>query len=476
MRVAVIDLGKTNAKLAWVDTCAAVELAVRTMPSPVLGGPPYPHLDTVALETFIVDALREGGPVEAITVTTHGATVALLDSEGELALPVLDYEHTGPDTLADAYDAARSPFERTGSPRLPGGLNVGAQLFWQRHAFPDAFARVRTVLTWPQYWVFRLCGERVNDPSSLGAHTDLHEPATGGPSSLVEQQGWTALMPPVGRSGERLGTLGARMVERTGLAGTTAVHVGIHDSNASLVPHLLTRPEPFSVVSTGTWVIAMVVGGEPVALDETRDTLVNVDAFGRPVPSARFMGGREYALLTGRRGEASLRSSTPASTDLLSRLADASAWLLPATVPGTGPFPDDVAEWTVERSGLDERFGAGAVDSVIAGYLAGMTLIGMGLAGAAGETVVEGPFAQNENYLQALAAGTGRALLLSSSRTGTSIGAAMLIGSPAAPLQTRTLDAEPELAAAWRRYLGGWHDAVAARREHSVRVEQGPDP
>ena len=53
----------------------------------------------------------------------------------------------------------------------------------------------------------------------------------------------------------------------------------------------------FPVVSTGTWVIAMTVGGDKVALDPSRDTLVNVNGLGEPVPSARFMGGREYEII-----------------------------------------------------------------------------------------------------------------------------------------------------------------------------------
>jgi len=468
MRVAVIDLGKTNAKLAWVDTRTATELAVRTMASPVRAGPPYPHLDTEALETFIVQALKGGGPVDAVTVTTHGATVALLDDEGRLALPVLDYEHEAPDELAEAYDAVRPSFQATGSPRLPGGLNIGAQLFWQRHAFADAFSRIGTVLTWPQYWTYRLCGQCANDPSSLGAHSDLHEPATGRASSLVEQQGWSALMPPLRRSGERLGTLSTEMLERTGLADTTTVHVGIHDSNASLVPHLLTRPAPFTVVSTGTWVIVMAIGGEPVALDPARDTLLNVDAFARPVPSARFMGGREHAMLTGRRGDRSAAGHDPASSELLERLAAASAYLLPATVTGTGPFPDDTAAWTIERSELVRRFGRAACESVIAGYLAGVTLESLRLTGARGETLVEGPFSGNPDFLHALAAGSGRAVSLSTSSTGTSIGAAMLIEAPVSPPPTppamRTIEPDPRLLGAWQRYLAGWRRALGARR------------
>jgi hypothetical protein len=37
----------------------------------------------------------------------------------------------------------------------------------------------------------------------------------------------------------------------------------------------------------------MAVGGWAVKLGPARDTLIDVNAFGDPVPSARFMGGRE---------------------------------------------------------------------------------------------------------------------------------------------------------------------------------------
>ena len=39
--------------------------------------------------------------------------------------------------------------------------------------------------------------------------------------------------------------------------------------------------------------IVMALGGRAVTLDADRDVLVNVNALGGPVPSARFMGGRE---------------------------------------------------------------------------------------------------------------------------------------------------------------------------------------
>ena len=53
---------------------------------------------------------------------------------------------TGPDELAAEYDAVRPGFAETGSPRLPAGLELGAQVFWQFRCFPKEAARVAAIL------------------------------------------------------------------------------------------------------------------------------------------------------------------------------------------------------------------------------------------------------------------------------------------------------------------------------------------
>ena len=103
--------------------------------------------------------------------------------------------------LAAAYDAARPAFDETGSPRLPLGLNLGAQLYWQFQTFAQAKA-ASAILPYPQYWAFRLCGVAATEATSLGAHTDLWNPRLRDLSSLVDRQGWRQLMPPVRGPGE----------------------------------------------------------------------------------------------------------------------------------------------------------------------------------------------------------------------------------------------------------------------------------
>ena len=57
--VAVIDIGKTNAKLALVETRARrpAEIAVLARPNRVLPGPPWPHFDLDGLWEFLLDGL-----------------------------------------------------------------------------------------------------------------------------------------------------------------------------------------------------------------------------------------------------------------------------------------------------------------------------------------------------------------------------------------------------------------------------------
>ena len=448
--IAVIDIGKTNAKVALVDRESLREIAVTKRPNAVLKGPPYPHYDVEGLWAFILDGLKrfqaEFG-VDAISITTHGASGVLLNSDGQLAAPALDYEFDGPDTLAAKYDAARPPFAETGSARLPLGLNLGAQLFWQFRTFPELKAKTRTILTYPQYWAFRLSGVAVNEVTSLGCHTDLWMPEEGKYSSLVAREGWADLMAPVARAADRLGPILPEIAAATGLAADTPVICGIHDSNASLYAHLAARKVPFSVVSTGTWVISMAVGGAKVTLDPARDTLVNVNAHGDPVPSARFMGGREFERLIGD-GPTHFTSG-----DVDSVLARG-AMLLPAVESKSGPFQGRKAAWTVEEA----RLSPAERHIVVSFYLALMTATGLDIVGAKGPILVEGPFAANRAYLAMLAAATGRPVEAVAG-TGTSIGAALLVGGTR-PAPGKGSEERPANETALNRYAEAWRASL----------------
>jgi sugar (pentulose or hexulose) kinase len=456
--VAVIDIGKTNAKVALVDLSTRNEVAVEKTPNLVTPGPPYPHFDCERLFTFILNSLAnlaKENRVDAISITTHGATAALITDNGSLALPVLDYEHTGPDAVRGQYETIRPPFAETGSPPLPVGLNLGAQLFWQAKTFPTEFARVRHILMYPQYWAFRLTGVAASEVTSLGCHTDLWNPWERTFSTLVSQSAAKAgtklqpLFPPLRNASDILGTLKPDLAKRIGLPTTTPVHCGIHDSNASLLPWLGLPEKSFAVVSTGTWAISLAVGAKRIDLDPARDTLINVNARGEPTPTARFMGGREFDQIA-RGARAALEQ------DLEVVLRD-QIMLLPALENASGPYPGRQHSWTPHEPNSDgERFAAASF------YCALMTATCLDLIGADGPVIVEGPFAANPHYLAMLGAALDRPVFTSTgSTTGTAIGAAMLARSSGLPSQqfNEHIDARPDLRS-YREYAGLWSSTV----------------
>ncbi|MBX5041916.1 carbohydrate kinase [Rhizobium lentis] len=451
-RIAVLDIGKTNAKVVVLDSETGAEAAVLKRPNIAIKTGPYPHYDIEALWSFVLDALkslaREPG-FDAISITTHGAAAALIGADGALAMPVIDYEHEYPEVIRDAYTALRPSFEETFSPRLAMGLNIGAQLHYQKNAFPEEFATVRAILTYAQYWAARLTGVAANELTSLGCHTDLWNPGRGTYSSLVDRLGIRDRMAPIRSAFDVLGPVLPEIAAELGLSAPVPVYCGIHDSNASLLPHLVRREAPFAVVSTGTWVITFGVGGDLGHLDPSRDALANVDAYGRAVPSSRFMGGREFEILSAEIGPVNDEAAWAEIGPVIAR----GMMLLPNVAPGSGPFPGKASRWIgAEEAGREARHASACL------YLALMTDACLGLTGAKGLVVVEGPFALNETYLKLLAALVGREVLALPGSTGTSQGAALLTGiRPASGAETHFPPADiPGLAA----YRNRWYAAM----------------
>ncbi|AYD04378.1 FGGY-family carbohydrate kinase [Neorhizobium sp. NCHU2750] len=456
-KVAVIDIGKTNAKVVVLDCALSKEIAEFRTANRVISGPPYPHFHVDGLWDFILTSLvalgREPG-FDAISITTHGACAVLLDEDGALALPVLDYEHLYPEEIRRDYAAIRPPFAETFSPALAGGLNLGAQLHYQKTAFPAAFSRVKTILTYPQYWAFRLTGVAANEVTSLGCHTDLWCPRDDHYSTLVDTLGLRDSLAPLRSAFDVLGFVTPYIAGRIGVPGEVPVECGIHDSNASLLRHLIGREGPFAVVSSGTWVVNFAVGGDLDHLDPTRDTLANVDAYGRATPSSRFMGGREFELLTAALGPLDQQAAMSAMPAAIAR----QIMLLPNLAEGSGPFPGRRAFWlNAENASIAERWAAACL------YLALMTDTCLCLIGAGGPTLVEGPFAQNRVALAALAALLGRDVIALAGDTGTSQGAALLAGASPASADGGARVA-PLAAIGLHAYADSWR-SISARRD-----------
>ncbi len=390
--IAVLDIGKTNAKIAIVDPGRGQEIWSLRRANELVRGPNGLELDVVGIEAWLLDALRQAPGRERVTVIVpiaHGAAAVLVDHAGGI-LAAPDYEDTAFDEVAAEYSGLRDAYSHTFSPNLPQGLNLGRQLFYLQQRRPQLFERAAQLLLYPQYWSWRLSGVMSTEVTSLGTHTDLWRPIDQTYSVLARKQGWARLLPPMRRAAERLGPIRPAVAATTGIDPTCAVACGIHDSNASYLRFLLDRErEAFTVVSSGTWTIVMANRGDLRRLREDRDMLANVNAFGAPIATARYMGGREY--------EAIARGSGVPTIEAVGDVLARGAMALPAFASG-GPYAGRVG--TLDRGELDGAQRA----SLATLYSAMMTALLIESLGAAGEIFVDGPLARNPLFAGLLAA------------------------------------------------------------------------
>lgn len=391
--IAVFDVGKTNAKLTLVDPALGQEIWSTRRANDVVQGPAGRELDVVAIEAWLLESLRNAPGRERIAVIVpiaHGAAAVLVDRAGEvLAAP--DYEDPCFDEVSEEYLPLRDNYSLTFSPSLPLGLNLGRQLFYLQMRRAELFQCAAHLLMYPQYWSWRLSGAMAVEVTSLGTHTDLWRPHEQAYSSLARRQGWARLMPPQRSANDRLGRIRESVAAATGLGEKCEVACGIHDSNASYLRFLMDRErEAFTVVSSGTWTIVMANRGDLRRLIEQRDMLANVNAFGAPVATARYMGGREY--------EAIAPGGDEPTVEAMNEVLSLGSIALPSFA-SAGPF----AGRQGRLEGVESLHGTQRA-ALATLYSALMTAVLIESLGAAGEIFVDGPLARNPLFGRLLAA------------------------------------------------------------------------
>jgi sugar (pentulose or hexulose) kinase len=399
--IIVLDIGKTFSKASlWDETGHCI--AQRTRPNPRLESGGRWTLDFAGIEGWLRETLGEfakKGPVCAIVPVAHGAAVTLI-ANGRLLEAPLDYEWAGVAVERAAYERQRDPFVATGSPALPAGLNLGMQLHWLEST-GSAGALTAEIVPWAQYWAWALSGVACAEVTSLGCHTDLWRPYDHRPSELAARRGWAERFAPVTSAGAVLGTLQSAWADATGLSRNVEVYCGLHDSNAALLSarnHPEVTGRDATILSTGTWFVAMrrpAIASAQIALElpEARDCLVNVEIAGTPIPSARFMGGREIELLAGI--DAPLHSDTAQSAAI--QAVESGDMILPSYTPGVGPFPSAPRR---EVSPVSARGDAMVKALLYAALLADASL---DLIGSCDSLVVDGRFSRAPIFVQALA-------------------------------------------------------------------------
>lgn len=460
----VFDIGKTNAKVSVIDDAGNI-LDQATLKTPHLYTRLYAAFDVDALfDWFMAQLARIGRlyQVERIIPVAHGAGCAFLSADQQLLQPVQDYEASIPLPYAQAYLKVRPEFTETLSPLLPNGLNLGAQIFWHARRDPKFFERVAYILSYAQYWTWRLSGVLCSEVTSLGCHTDLWDPLKGDFSSLAKSEGWAQRFAPVRMAWETAGPLRPELARVAGLTEACAVHVGLHDSNAALALVIARHQADDQdcdtlpvILTTGTWYVAMAPGVAPAAVSESlrpdRDCLVNIDVYGRAVPCARFMGGRALDLITNGQVDVEV------SIDDLKAVIDSGAMALPSFIDAGGPFPGRRGE--IRGLEVDTPQSRAALGLIYVALIA-TTSLEM-IAPDNRPLLIEGPAAHNAAFCTLMAALRPAEVLVCDSSSGVTRGAgamAFLSGhAPPAPTYRRV---KPDLVEAMQAYRAQWLAAL----------------
>lgn len=453
--VVLLEIGKVQSRIALIDPQSGVEVhRCRHSHAPATGEHGS-ELDVAGIERWLIESLRvlpHKERVRVIVPVAHGSTAVLLNGDGAV-MSAPDADDSRFDSTGGRYRRERDDYERTYSPCLPSGSNLGRQLFHLQYTQPELFSQVQHVLLYPQYWAWRLSGVMASETTSLGCHSDLWLPAETNFSSLARRCGWHDLLPVRRFAGDLLGPITTELAAATGLDTECQVTCGMHDIAASYLKFLVAgdRDEPFALICDSTATTVMVNRGDLGRLREERDMLAYVDAFGSPVASARFLGDVEYEAIAG----TDARPNMPALINVVARRAMA----LPAFANG-GPFAKRVGSFVnVDRLSGSERAAVATL------YIALMTELLLESLDARGDIIVEGPLAANPLFGSLLATLISSQPVYLSIDGGHALAACYLAGFTNAPAPTLKA-VSPVSIEQLREYRRSWRDAVMSAGEH----------
>lgn len=456
--LAVFDLGKTNSKLFVFAPDGTLLDERRTKPvwKPFRG---RNVLDDDRLFSWMRTELAEvvaAHDVGGMTVSAHGCAFALVRGT-ELLHPILDYEQEIPQPTAKIIDPMLPDYSETYTPWLPLGFSIARHIYWLATEEPQTFAATEAILCYPQYWGWRFAGRPLAEWSYLGAHSQLWAPLKRDFSSLVDRLGWREKFSEIALAGAVIGE--ARIELADGTSRSISVHNGVHDSNAALAYYRMTGLTGFTLVSTGTWVIIINLDCPLGALDRERDMIANVTVDGEPAPSLRFMGGREYDLISD-------GWNRPISQEAVERVMARGIFAMPSWAAG-GPFPEIRGHIVGGEVEGEERAAVAAL------YVLMMTDLSLDLIHSDNLLVVDGGLAKIDLLTAMLAQLRHRQTVVHSTTSeGSATGAAALAFKALgrSPFRDETVPIAASEVSGLETYRDRWRE-LADRARAAARAE-----
>lgn len=255
--IAVFDIGKTNKKIFLFNKNFDVVYTNSIRFEEILDDDDYPCDDIESIETWMENEIKaiqnqNEFTIKAINFSTHGATLAYLDKDGNRITPLYNYLKPLDIDFNPFYESQGGVEEfsrKTASPAY-GMLNSGLQMYWLKHSKPHFWNKVDTILHYPQYLSYLFSNKITADFTSIGSHTAIWD------FDNMKYHGWLAeesidLPEPKPGKNAALTLVNGQEI---------AIGKGLHDSSSSIIPLLESNQdsdEEFILLSTGTWIICM---------------------------------------------------------------------------------------------------------------------------------------------------------------------------------------------------------------------------
>lgn len=294
--IAILDIGKTNKKAFVFNSDYEVIYETSVVLNETVDEDGDPCEDVHALSHWAIntiDALMQDSrfDIRAINFSAYGASFVLLDDDGKPFAPLYNYlkplDSGFIRQFCDTYGGEEQLAVQTASPVL-GNLNSGIQLYRLKKLKPEIFASIKRALHLPQYLAYLFTHQACSDRTSLGCHTLLWDFNKQDYHRWVFQEGIIEVLAPILSSSQAIPIpYGDRIIS----SGT-----GLHDSSAALIPYLSSVKEPFILLSTGTWCIALNPFNDQELTKEElhQDCLCYISFQGKPVKASRLFAGHEH--------------------------------------------------------------------------------------------------------------------------------------------------------------------------------------
>jgi sugar (pentulose or hexulose) kinase len=291
--IAVFDIGKTNKKLLLFDEDYHL-LHEESQPlEETRDEDGFPCEDIQALTSWIKNSFdkvrkKDKYSIRALNFSAYGASFVLLDEKERHLAPIYNYLKPYPESLSrkfyEKYGGQSILTQETASPVL-GSLNSGLQLYRLKNERPEIFQKLKYALHLPQYLSYLFTQKACSDLTSVGCHTHLWDFHKQRYHRWVIEEGIEPKLAPIKSSA----TVGLYQND-------LHVGIGLHDSSAALVPYLFSFTEPFLLLSTGTWNIALnPYNQSPLTEEELQqDCLCYLSYKGQPVKASRLFAGYEH--------------------------------------------------------------------------------------------------------------------------------------------------------------------------------------